>query len=178
MRKALLRSIPLILFIALAGFLWKGLSLDPQKLPSARIGQALSAFNLPDLQQDERSFSPELFRGQIAILNVWASWCEACTIEQVFLMDLAAQGVKIYGLNYKDNPKDARNWLHEWGNPYTAIGEDLNGKVAMELGVYGTPETFLIDQQGIIRFRHVGILDQQSWATEFLPRMEKLEKRG
>ncbi|KTD51767.1 cytochrome C biogenesis protein [Legionella quinlivanii] len=178
MRKVFIRSIPFLLFVVLAAFLWKGLSLDPQKLPSARLGQSLGSFSLPPLQQEAPAFTPELFKGQIVLLNVWASWCEACTMEQLFLMHLAGQGVKIYGVNYKDNPEDARKWLKEWGNPYVAVGEDIKGNLAMDLGVYGAPETFLIDQEGIIRFRHVGILDEQSWTSEFLPRIKELEKKA
>lgn len=113
--------------------------------------------------------------GQIALLNVWASWCAACVDEQVFLMQLSREALPIYGLNYKDKTNDARRWLSEWGNPYKAIGEDKAGKVAIDLGVYGAPETFLIDKKGLIRYRHVGVLDEKAWLSDFLPLIKRLQ---
>ncbi|WED41787.1 DsbE family thiol:disulfide interchange protein [Legionella cardiaca] len=171
------RLIPLIAFGVLVIFLWRGLSLEPQTLPSAKIGKSLPAFQLKALE-GEHLFTPEALRGQVALLNVWASWCTACVEEQVFLMRLAREGVPIYGLNYKDDTNNAQRWLKEWGNPYRAIGEDHEGNVAIDLGVYGAPETFLIDKKGIIRFRHVGVLDEKTWETEFLPRMKHLQEKA
>ncbi|WP_238551369.1 DsbE family thiol:disulfide interchange protein [Legionella oakridgensis] len=133
-------------------------------------------FQLPDLNDEHTLFTSNLLQGKTTLLNVWASWCAACSEEQVFLLQLARQGVPLYGLNYKDNPKDATRWLAEWGNPYKRTGNDLNGKVAIELGVYGTPETFLIDAQGVIQYRHAGPLNDEVWTREFLPRIKALEK--
>jgi cytochrome c biogenesis protein CcmG/thiol:disulfide interchange protein DsbE len=169
------RLIPFILFTLLVVFFWKGLSLTPQALPSVQLGKPLPPFQLPTLA-GKQSFTPQLFKHQVSLLNVWASWCPACIQEQVFLMDLSQRGIAIYGLDYKDNKDNAQRWLNEWGNPYRVIGEDVSGKVAIDLGVYGAPETFLIDKKGIIRYRHVGILDEKAWKNNFLPLIKKLEK--
>lgn len=169
------RIIPIILFLALSFFLWRGLSLDPHHLPSVQIGKTLPEFTIKQLQYPELSFSSHQFKNQVVLLNVWASWCAACIEEQVFLMQLARQGIVIYGLNYKDNSEDAIEWLKQWGNPYQLIGQDHEGKVAIDLGVYGAPETFLIDKKGIIRYRHVGILDQKSWSKYWEHLVKQLE---
>ena len=166
------RYIPVIIFIGLAYFFWRGLSLEPHVLQSVQLGRALPAFSIPVLGKENTLFTPAQLRGRPYLLNVWASWCESCQEEQVFLLELARRGIPIYGLNYKDNRNDALKWLHEWGNPFRMIGADRAGKVGIDLGVYGAPETFLIDAQGVIRQRHVGVLDQQSWEKEFLPRMK------
>lgn len=168
------RLIPLVIFGLLVVFLWRGLDLEPQNLPSAQVGKVLPQFQLSTLDKDQL-FTPQLMRGRVVLLNVWASWCAACTDEQVFLLRLAREGVPIYGLNYKDSSDNAKRWLAEWGNPYQAVGEDKAGKVAIDLGVYGAPETFLIDKKGIIRYRHVGILDEKIWKADFLPLMKTLQ---
>lgn len=173
-----LRLLPLLLFALLVIFLWRGLSLDPKNLPSVQLGQVLPVFKLPVLGSDNTNFRSDRLKGQVALLNVWASWCEACVEEQGFLMTLAKDGVPIFGINYKDDPKDAMQWLGEWGNPYQIIGRDSNGKVAIDLGVYGAPETFLIDKDGVIRYRHAGILDKQSWVADFLPRIRELNAKS
>lgn len=174
MKTTVWRLLPFLLFGLLVIFLWRGLSLDPQELPSVQLGQSLPAFNLPVLGGAPQGFTPAQFQGKIALLNVWASWCAACVEEQAFLMKLAENGTPIYGLNYKDEPRNALSWLDIWGNPYQLIGQDGKGKVAIDLGVYGAPETFLIDAKGVIRFRHVGLLDEKTWTQEFLPRIHQL----
>lgn len=174
MKTSYWRLLPLAFFAVLVLFLWRGLSLEPQKLPSVQLGKPLVDFQLPGLG-DTQLFTPRIMQGQIALLNVWASWCAACIEEQVFMMQLAREGMPIYGLNYKDTTENAQSWLKEWGNPYQAIGEDKEGKVAIDLGVYGTPETFLIDRKGIIRYKHIGILDEKSWEKDFLPRIRQLQ---
>ncbi|MDP3704407.1 MAG: DsbE family thiol:disulfide interchange protein [Legionellaceae bacterium] len=201
------RLIPLILFGVLAFFLWRGLSLNPRALPSTQIGKQLPAFRLPVLtvgyyrnasESNELDsvisgvsflhgldsfgsgdvvLSPKMMRGQIVLLNVWASWCAACTEEQGFLAQLAHEGVVIFGLNYKDQPKDAIQWLKEWGNPYRLIGDDREGRVGIDLGVYGAPETFLIDKQGVVQYRYPGVMNALVWQQEFLPRIRQLESR-
>ncbi len=168
-------SIPLGLFILLIFFLWRGLSLEPQKLPYARLDKPLPAFTLSVLDSPQ-NVTEKVFQGNVSLLNVWASWCEACADEQVFLLRLARESIPIYGLNYKDNPTTAKRWLSEWGNPYKLIGEDPEGKFAFDLGVYGTPETFLIDKKGIIRYRHVGILDETIWRNNFLPLIKQWQE--
>ena len=163
------RLIPLLFFAGLSLFLWRGLSLEPQRLPSAQIGRVLPAFSIPVLGAEGKKLTTDSLRGHVFLLNVWASWCSACVDEQVFLLQLARDGILIYGLNYKDSPKAAKQWLHEWGNPFQQVGIDGKGKVAIDLGVYGTPETFLVDAEGVIRLRHVGILDEKIWENDFLP---------
>lgn len=167
--------LPLGVFLALSLFFWRGLSLNPQHLPSSLIGHPLPVFNLPILGEDNsQHFTPNALRGHVSVLVVWASWCDACKQEQIFLFELARQGVMLYGLNYKDDPQTALDWLNDWGNPYRLIGQDRQGRVAMDLGVYGAPETYLIDANGYIRYRHPGILTASIWHKEFLPRMSVL----
>ncbi|WP_419420650.1 DsbE family thiol:disulfide interchange protein [Legionella sp. D16C41] len=178
MKKYLLRLTPLVLFALLAIFLGRGLFLEPQKLPSAQLGQSLPQFKLPLLTAENKVLTNNDLQGDVSILNVWASWCTACSEEQVFLLRLADVGVPIFGLNYKDNNDNAKKWLAEWGNPYKKVGSDTAGKVAIDLGVYGAPETFLIDAKGIIRYRHAGALDEKVWAEEFLPRILQLKGQG
>lgn len=170
------RMIPLVLFSMLVAFFWRGLSLDPQRLPSVKLGQSLPIFELSTLGESTKQFTLNSMRGQVVLLNVWASWCGACAEEQVFLMELARQGIPIYGLNYKDSNNDAMHWLAEWGNPYKLVGSDSRGQVAIDLGVYGAPETFLVDKAGVIQYRHAGVLTADVWQREFLPRYVKLEK--
>ena len=160
-----LRLIPIILFLLLSFFLWRGLSLDPHHLPSAVVGKSLPDFILPQLQNSQNKLASIELRDRVVLLNVWASWCQACIDEQAFLLQLAREGVPIYGLNYKD----------QWGNPYRLTAQDIEGKVAIDLGVYGAPETFVIDKQGIIRYRHAGVMNQQIWSKEILPLMKQLE---
>lgn len=177
--KWLLRLLPIGVFVVLAFFLWRGLSGHPSTLPSARLGQMVPDFNLPRLTaKSGQYFSSKDMQGHIALLNIWASWCDACTEEQVFLLKLARQGIPIYGLNYHDEPDAALQWLHTWGNPYLSIGSDMAGQVAMNLGVYGTPETFLMDKRGVIQYRYAGVLTASIWQREFLPRIAKLEAKG
>lgn len=170
------RLMPLMVFVLLAIFFGRGLLLDPQRLPSAKLGKPLPPFRLSILNDDQKTLTPAVFHGQISLLNVWASWCVACANEQLFLLQLAREGVAIYGLNYKDNTDDAKKWLAEWGNPYRLVGADMTGKVAIDLGVYGAPETFLVDKAGVIRYRHVGVLTAAVWLQEFLPLMKQLEQ--
>lgn len=165
----LLRILPLLVFGLLAIFFWFGLSLDPQKLPTPKIGQTLPVFDLPMLLGDNTThFTPEILNGERNLLIVWASWCDACREEQEFLMSLSQQtGLKLFGLNYKDDPNAARIWLADWGNPFYAIGLDQQGKLGLDLGVYGTPETYLIDQNGKILHRYAGLLTAEIWQQEF-----------
>ena len=178
MKKLHWRIIPFVVFTLLVIFFWRGLSLDPHHLPSAQLGKPLPAFRLPRLGDKQGVMTDSTLRGHVALLNVWASWCAACTEEQFFLLQLAREGVLIYGLNYKDKPDDASTWLAEWGNPYKVVGTDITGKVAIDLGVYGAPETFLVDKSGVIRYRHVGVLNAGIWQHDFVPLIKQLEKKA
>lgn len=170
------RIIPLVLFLVLSALLWRGLSLNPHDLPSVQVGRSLPEFTLPQLDVVNSPFNSRQIGEQVILLNVWASWCAACIEEQVFLLQLAREGVPIYGLNYKDKRTDALHWLTQWGNPYKRVLVDRHGKVAIDLGVYGAPETFVIDKKGIIRYRHAGILNQELWQREIEPLMNQLEQ--
>jgi cytochrome c biogenesis protein CcmG/thiol:disulfide interchange protein DsbE len=172
------RIIPIILFVLLSVFLWRGLSLNPRDLPSAQLGKVVPDFVLPQLGHPDSSFSSSQLREQVVLLNVWASWCTACIDEQVFMLQLARRGIPIYGLNYKDKSEHALQWLAQWGNPYKIIVQDYEGKAAIDLGVYGAPETFIIDKKGIIRYRHAGVVNQELWSKEIWPLMKELEKNS
>ncbi len=173
------RFIPLLLFFLIVLFLWRGLALNPQALPAVIIGKELPIFKLPLLNNEQKFFKSTSLRGGFSLLNIWASWCAACVEEQLFLVQLSQQqAIPIYGLNYKDTRKAAVHWLEEWGNPYRLVAADKEGKVAIDLGVYGTPETFLIDEQGIIRYKHVGIMDEKIWQKEFLPRIQEFQSKN
>ena len=158
--------VPLVLFVVLSLFLFKGLERDPAQLPSALVGEAFPVFALPDLLE-ERLLSREDFPSQVVLVNIWATWCFACRIEHPMLNQLAQQGVKIIGLNYKDQTQQAQQWLQERGNPYLFNIVDQQGSLGFDLGVTGAPETYLVDAQGIIRQRRVGVLDQAVWDREF-----------
>ncbi len=163
------RIVPLVVFVGACFFLARGLQLEPQKIPLAQINRPLPAFRIPVLGEKSEWLSAKDFAGTVILLNVWASWCSACAEEQLFLRQLQQEGIPIYGLNYKDHPEAALEWLIEWGNPYQRIGRDLLGQTAINLGVYGAPETFLVDKLGIIRYRHVGVIDKQAWEQTLRP---------
>ncbi len=172
------RLIPIALFLAISLFLWRGLSLDPHQLPSMQVGKPMPPFNASQLQNPKKRFTSHDFHHQPVLLNVWASWCEVCQQEQVTLMQLAKEGLPIYGLNYKDKREDALQWLRQWGNPYRIIGQDEEGKLAIDLGTYGVPETFVVDKKGIIRFRQAGIMTQELWLNTIGPLMKQLEQEA
>jgi cytochrome c biogenesis protein CcmG, thiol:disulfide interchange protein DsbE len=176
MNRLLLRLTPLVLFIGISIFLFIGLGNDPKKLPSALLDKHIPEFSLNGLQKNSPVFTQNTLKGDISLLNVWATWCFACRDDHQFLMELAETGFPIYGLDYKDNKRGAIAWLDAYGNPYKAVGFDKKGKVAINLGVYGTPETFLIDKHGVIRYRHVGILNKRAWQDKFLPIIKQLTK--
>ena len=167
---------PLVAFIALAGLLYKGLSLDPRHVPSPLIDKPAPAFSLPLLQQPDTLMSNTDLKGEVTLLNVWATWCVACRQEHPLLMQLAKQGVRIYGLNYKDKRDDAKRWLQMYGNPYLANAFDAEGRTGIDWGVYGTPETFVVDKQGIIRFKHIGPLTTESIDRDILPLLKQLQE--
>ena len=167
--------IPLVVFLVLLVFLAIGLQLKPREVPSPFIGKPAPSFTLPILGKEQSTFSPEQMKGQVWILNVWASWCAACRIEHPVLVDFARDGaLPVYGLNYKDTTPEALRWLAAHGDPYRASLSDPDGRLGMEFGVYGVPETFLIDQQGVIRFKHVGPLTPAVLQDEVMPLVRRL----
>jgi cytochrome c biogenesis protein CcmG/thiol:disulfide interchange protein DsbE len=167
--------LPLFGFLALLWLLWRGLSNDPSLLPSVLIDQPLPAFAAGTLHDPQRRVTPADLQGQISLLNVWATWCPTCAAEHATLKALADRGVVIYGVNYKDDPAAARRWLQALGDPYRFNINDESGRIGIDLGVYGAPETFLLDAQGVIRYRHVGALDETVWQEQFIPRIRLLE---
>ena len=160
--------LPLVIFALLAMTLFRGLSLDPSEMPSALIDRPFPAFTLPALG-DESMLSQENLQGQVALVNVWATWCVTCRVEHPYLKQLADQGVPIFGLNYKDDDAQALGWLAQLGNPYRATIADREGTLGLDLGVYGAPETYLIDADGVVRYRHVGMVDENVWRTVLEP---------
>ena len=173
--KSLRFLIPLALFVALAWFLYAGLSLNPREVPSPLIGKPAPAFALPRLDDPAQTIKREDLLGKVWVMNVWASWCAPCREEHPLVIALAKQRkVPVIGLNYKDRPGDARNWLERLGNPYAATLIDFDGKVGIDFGVYGVPETFVIDAQGIVRFKHVGALTPQVISQKLEPVLKEL----
>jgi len=171
--------IPLVLFIVLVIFLALGLRRDPHEVPSPLINKAAPAFNLPQLKDPSKTFSAAEMRGKVWILNVWASWCITCRDEHPLLLDYAKTGaVPIYGLNYKDQRDDALAWLSELGDPYVLSAADLDGRVAIDYGVYGAPETYVIDQSGTIRFKQIGPVTPDVWTKQVLPLVQELNRAG
>lgn len=174
MKTSYVGLIPFFVFAFIGIVFVRGLSLKPQELPSAQLGKTLPNFSLPLLGQDKEFFRTKDLYGQVSLLNVWASWCSSCEQEQLFLLSLVEQGWPIFAIDYKDKTNKAMNWLKIWGNPYRLIGEDKEGRVGMDLGVYGVPETYLLDANGIIVYRHAGVLDELAWKKEFIPRLREL----
>lgn len=171
----LIYVIPFLLFIGIAIFLSRGLSLKPSEVQSPLIGKPMPAFDLLDLNHAPKHMTQSIFKGHLSVLNVWASWCATCLVEHAYIKEFATDPhVTFYGLNYKDNKEKAVAWLTKLGNPYAHIAFDPQGLVGMDLGVYGTPEAFLIDDKGIIRYKYVGMIDDVIWQQEFLPRINKL----
>jgi len=158
----------LLLFLVLTLFLLRGLQLDPRELPSALIDQPLPAFQLPALGK-ESTLQREDVTGEVSLFNVWATWCVSCRVEHPYLTELARNGVAIYGINYKDEDNAALGWLRELGDPYVVSIADREGTLGIDLGVYGAPETYLVDAEGVVRYRHVGVVDERVWTTILQP---------
>ncbi|MFZ3186496.1 MAG: DsbE family thiol:disulfide interchange protein [Pseudomonas sp.] len=164
MKRALL-LLPLLVFLAVAVFLYRGLYLDPAELPSALINKPFPAFSLPAVSGDRVITQADL-KGQPALVNVWATWCPSCRVEHPFLTELRGQGVRILGVNYKDDNLAAQKWLTDLHDPYQLSINDEKGSLGLDLGVYGAPETFLVDKDGIIRHKYVGVIDAQVWREQ------------
>lgn len=160
--------LPFAVFVALAGVFMVALKNDPSLLPSAKLDTTLPQFQLPSLLNAEEMISQNDIRGP-ALFNVWATWCPSCQVEHPTLVKLASFGIPIYGLNYKDVRPSASKYLEIHGNPYIKNVFDEVGDLGLDMGVYGAPETFLIDAKGIIRYRHVGVVDEKSWREVLWP---------
>lgn len=168
-------TLPLLAFVGLAVMLGVGLKLKPREVPSPFINKAAPAFVLPTLQDSQRQLSPADLRGQVWVLNVWASWCAPCREEHPLLVAVAREpGTTVVGLNYKDDPRNAQEWLRKLGDPYLSTAVDRDGRVGIDYGVYGVPETFVIDKAGIVRLKHVGPMTEEVWARDVRPLLEKL----
>ncbi|MEE9249900.1 MAG: DsbE family thiol:disulfide interchange protein [Alphaproteobacteria bacterium] len=169
--------LPVVVFIVLAVAFAIELTLRPDEIPSALIGKPVPAFELPPVKGRTLGLSSTDLEGEVSLVNVFASWCVECRIEHPILMKLANDGtVPVHGLNYKDRPDDASTWLDELGDPYTRTGADLNGRVGIELGVYGVPETFVVDRSGRIAYKHIGALTPEVLRREVLPLVERLKQ--
>ncbi|MCB1759404.1 MAG: DsbE family thiol:disulfide interchange protein [Gammaproteobacteria bacterium] len=169
--------IPLVLFLALAALLGVGLRLDPRDVPSVLIDKQASEFSLPDLFDPEKRVESAAMKGRVWMVNVWGTWCPECWREHDFLLYLArVEKFPIIGIDWRDDRDEALKFLNDKGNPFLAVGMDPESDAIMDLGVYGAPETFLIDKQGVIRKKHKGAMTLPVWRDEFKPLIEQLEK--
>ncbi len=175
--------IPLIVFVLLALFFFvvqKDISrgdYDPQNMPSALINNPLPEFSLPDLVAGSSVNHADVV-GRVLLVNVWATWCPTCHYEHPYLIDLAQSGVVILGVDYKDEPEKARQWLRDKGNPYRWVVDDREGRLGLDLGVTGAPETYVVDGKGIVRMRYQGAIDSKIWAAKLKPLVDQLLKEG
>lgn len=168
--------LPLVLFLGIAIILGVGLTLDPRKVPSPLIGKSVPQFDLPPVQGRTAGLSTDNLKGAVSLVNVFASWCTACRQEHPLLIALSQEGeVPIYGLNYKDEPQDAADWLSALGDPYTHTGADIDGRVGIDWGVYGVPETFVVDKEGRIAYKHIGPISRKDWAETILPIIRQMQ---
>jgi cytochrome c biogenesis protein CcmG, thiol:disulfide interchange protein DsbE len=176
MKSMLKYLLPLAIFLGLAGFLAVGLKLDPREVPSPLIGKPTPAFSLPRLGEAGAKFSADEMKGKVWLLNVWASWCVSCREEHPVLMELASDGkLELYGLDYKDTDAEALDVLKQMGNPYRAVAVDADGRVGIDYGVYGVPETYVIDKAGVIRYKHTGPVTREIWTEKFQPLLKGLQ---
>ena len=168
--------LPFAFLLVMVFFFGVSLGRDPTLVPSPLVGNPAPEFSLPRLLEEQGTLSLQDIEQGPWMLNVWASWCAGCVVEHEFLLALGQVGVPLYGLNWKDGAADAKDWLQARGNPYRAIAVDADGLVAMDWGVYGAPETFLIDAEGIVRYRHAGPLDGTVFSEVFLPVLTENEQ--
>ena len=175
--KMLKWGIPLAVFAVLVGFLFVGLFRDPREVPSPLIDKPAPAFSLADLHRPGTRVATSDFKGRVWLLNVWASWCVSCRVEHPLLVELAkSKVVPIVGLNYKDKDAEGRAWLEQHGDPYTLSVVDADGRVGIDWGVYGVPETFVVDKGGVIRYKHIGPLSAEALQQTILPLVRRLEQ--
>lgn len=169
--------IPLLVFVVLLVFLAIGLTRNPREVPSPLINKPAPVFTLQQLHAPEKSFDSKSMLGQVWLLNTWASWCVACREEHPVLMEYAkTKSIALIGLDYKDKPEEGRKWLSRFGNPYDLSISDLDGRVGIDFGVYGVPETFLIDKQGVIRYKHIGPVTPEALKEKIIPLIQELQK--
>jgi cytochrome c biogenesis protein CcmG, thiol:disulfide interchange protein DsbE len=167
--------LPLIIFIVLAAFLLNGLERDPNAMPSALIDRPIPDFSLSVLSDESKQVDQTIFQGKPALLNVWATWCISCRVEHPYLNKLSEKGIRIIGLNYKDDIVEARQWLKEKGDPYALSIVDDTGRMGLDLGVFGAPETYVVDSTGTIRYKHVGVVDDRVWQKYLLPVWQQIQ---
>ncbi len=168
--------IPLLVFVGLAVFMGFGLKHDPHEVPSPFIGKAAPDFRLPRLE-GEGTFSPADYRGKVWLLNVWASWCVSCREEHPILLKYARMSqIPLVGLDYKDDAAAGRRWVDQYGNPYTIIAQDNDGRVGIDYGVYGVPETYVIDKAGVVRYKQIGPITEESLQNTLMPLIAELQK--
>ena len=169
--------LPLAIFLIMAAFLVKGLFLNPREVPSPLIDKPAPSFALIQLHEPEKTLTREDLKGRVWLFNVWASWCVSCREEHPLLVELSRQGlVPIYGLNYKDKREDALGWLAQFGNPYTASVVDRDGRVGIDYGVYGVPETFVVDKNGVIRYKQIGPVTRDALDKKIIPLVKQLQQ--
>ena len=175
----LIRFLPLILVVALGVVLYRGLSLNPQYIPSALVGKAMPDFSLTELTNEQQTVTKSDLKGNVVLLNVWGTWCVYCKYEHPYLVDISKSGrVALYGLNYKDDRVAANQWLKDYEDPYVFSIFDPSGRLGVDLGVTAAPETFVIDSNGMIRMKHVGPIDASIWKDKFLPMITTLENEA
>ena len=176
--KRLALLIPLAAFLLVGAFFAIGLTRDPTRIPSVLIDHPLPEFSLSSIEGvDDGGLAAQDLKGDVVLLNVFASWCVSCRIEHPFLKKLADSGeARIYGLDWKDKPGDGAAWLARLGNPYERIGDDADGRVAIDLGVTGAPETFIIDQEGRVRYKYIGPITPEVWMETLAPKIEELKE--
>lgn len=175
--KKIVYLLPLFVFIMLIGFFIIGLDRDPHLIPSPLIGKSSPVFSLPGLIEEKQLLTQEDLLGEVVLLNVWATWCSVCRREHSLLMEIAKNNeVAIYGIDYKDNRTDAIRWLEQLGNPYKAVIYDHDGNLGIDWGVYGTPETFILDKTGVVRYKHIGEITMQDWIKTIQPLIKVLKQ--
>lgn len=178
-KQRLFLFIPVIIVAALAVLFWRGLSLDPNEMPSALLNKPVPAFELsvipaPENPQGLATANQEMLKGKVSLLNIWATWCLPCRQEIPFFNTLKSQGIPIYGINYKDDKEEAQRWLAEFHNPFVFSVLDADGRLGVNLGVFGYPETYVVDKQGVIRYKHIGEMDAQIWEKTIKPIFDSL----
>ena len=174
--RQLLFLLPLTAFIVLVVYFGQGLKKDPTHIPSALVGKSTPEFDLPSIFSDQKGLNSSNLKGKMSIVNIFASWCTPCLAEHPFWMEIHKQKVlPIYGIAWKDKRENAVSWLAKHGNPYSRVGYDPINAVGIEWGVYGAPETYLVDQNGRIKFKHVGPMYQKIWQTRILPLIKEMK---